>query len=200
MIKEILGVPGALGAFCLALVIFGFAPGLALSLILRLLPRDDPRRRELHAELYAVPRWERPFWVAEQFEVALRQGLFPEVSWFFEFWWGRLVRTRAKIESGLALHGEHPDTFWVPNAEEKADLRPGDLVKLMWVINRPRKSWPGGERMWVKITHRDGDNFVGTLDNWPVYVYLRPDETVRFHAEAIIDYSFPEGAQEDEAA
>lgn len=53
--------------------------------------------------------------------------------------------------------------------------------------------------MWVKITYREGENFVGALDNWPIYVYLRPDETVRFHADDIIDYVlFDEYGEQDD--
>jgi hypothetical protein len=59
----------------LALLVFGFAPGLLLRLIVLIFPKDDPRRAELHGELYSVPRFERPFWVAEQMEVALFEGL-----------------------------------------------------------------------------------------------------------------------------
>jgi hypothetical protein len=69
----------------LALLVFGFAPGLVLRLIVLLFPRDDPRRQELLGELYIVPRFERPFWVAEQLEVALFEGIR-----------GRLVARRAK--------------------------------------------------------------------------------------------------------
>lgn len=197
MIEELLGVRGALGGLGVALLIFGFAPGIVLSLIVRLLAKDDPRRDELQAELYAVARWERPFWVFEQFEVALRQGLFPEVSWWFEFWGGRLVWRRAKLESGLDRHQSHPDTFWVPDTNEKALLRPGDQVKLMWTVKRGPA---GGERMWVTVTHRDGDKLVGTLDNYAVIVYLRPDETIEFHIDDIIDYSLEEDDVADEAA
>jgi hypothetical protein len=46
-----------------ALVVFGFAPGAVLRLIVLAYPRDDPRRRELLGELYGVPWIERPFWV-----------------------------------------------------------------------------------------------------------------------------------------
>jgi hypothetical protein len=63
----------------LALVVFGFAPGLVLRLIVLAFPRDDPRRKELLGELHAVPRFERPFWVAEQLEVALVEGLAPRL-------------------------------------------------------------------------------------------------------------------------
>jgi hypothetical protein len=46
-----------------------------LRLIVLAFPQDDPRRRELLGELYAVPRIERPFWVAEKLELALIEGL-----------------------------------------------------------------------------------------------------------------------------
>ena len=59
----------------LVLVVFGFAPGFCLRLIVLAYPRNDPRRAELIAELYAVPRIQRPLWVAEQLEVALFEGL-----------------------------------------------------------------------------------------------------------------------------
>ena len=62
-------------AFGVALFVFGLAPGAALRLIVLAFRRDDPRRRELLAELRAVPRIERPFWVSEQLEIALFEGL-----------------------------------------------------------------------------------------------------------------------------
>ncbi|MGH3936558.1 MAG: hypothetical protein ACRDS1_16530 [Pseudonocardiaceae bacterium] len=64
----------------LIVVVFGFAPGFCLRLIVFVYPRSDPRRAELIAELYAVPRIQRPLWVAEQLEVALFEGLGHRVS------------------------------------------------------------------------------------------------------------------------
>jgi hypothetical protein len=58
-----------------ALLVFGFAPGAVLRLIVLLYRRENPRRRELLGELYSIPRIERPFWVAEQLETALSEGL-----------------------------------------------------------------------------------------------------------------------------
>jgi hypothetical protein len=58
-----------------ALLVFGFAPSAVLRLIVLAYERGDPCRRELLGELHAVPRIARPFWVAEQFEVALFEGL-----------------------------------------------------------------------------------------------------------------------------
>lgn len=184
-----MSAPGAFGALGIALLIFGFAPGMALALIVKLLAKDDPRRAELQAEIYAVPRWERPFWVCEQLEVAMREGLCPEVSWY----WGRHVWHRASVECGLDNHRRWPNSFWVPGDEEKAELQPGDTVRLAWSVKRYAAS---GERMWVEITHRVGDRLVGRLKNCPVFVHLSPDETVKFHIDDIIDCHFYDGEGE----
>jgi hypothetical protein len=61
------------------LLVFGFAPGALLRLIVLAFRRDDPRRRELLAELHTVPRIERPFWVLEQLEVAVFEGIWRRI-------------------------------------------------------------------------------------------------------------------------
>jgi hypothetical protein len=66
-------------AFLVAVLVFGFAPGAVLRLIVLGFRRDDPRRRELLGEVYHVPRLERPFWVCEQLERALFEGLGPRI-------------------------------------------------------------------------------------------------------------------------
>lgn len=55
-------------------VMLGFAPGFVIRLVLFLYPWDDERREELPNELYSLPRWKRPMWVAEQLETALFEG------------------------------------------------------------------------------------------------------------------------------
>src|SRR5690348_6208017 len=77
-----------------AVLVFGFAPGVALRLIVLLYPRGNLRRRELLGELYAVPRIERPFWVAEQLEVALFEGLRDRLT----AWRAKRVKTADKEE------------------------------------------------------------------------------------------------------
>jgi tetratricopeptide (TPR) repeat protein len=64
--------PGALLAFG---AVFGFFPGFVLRLIVLLYPADDPRRRELVAELYVLGRMERIEWVFQQLETALFEGV-----------------------------------------------------------------------------------------------------------------------------
>ncbi|MCY1659276.1 hypothetical protein OVA21_19170 [Dietzia sp. SL131] len=191
MIDTPFSAPGALAAFGLSILIFGLAPGLILALIVKLIP-DEDRRRELQAELYEVPRWERPYWVAQQLEVALRLGASPRIGW----WWGKHVWHRAKIESGIERNRQSPETFWVPDGQEKAQVGPGDIVKLMWHVPRMDLS---GERMWVRVTHRRGDRLIGRLDNYPVCAFLNYDDVVKFHIDDIIDISAPEEARPEAA-
>lgn len=74
-------------------------------------------------------------------------------------------------------------------------MRPRDSVKLMWAVKRmPAQA----ERIWVTSTERDGDRLVGTLDNWAVFAFLHPGETVKFHIDDIIDYMLED--EEDDAA
>lgn len=65
----------SLSTLLVAVLVYGFAPGFVLRLLVLLYPRQDPRRAELIAELYEVPRLTRPFWVAEQIETAVFDGL-----------------------------------------------------------------------------------------------------------------------------
>lgn len=144
-------------ALLFALIIFGFAPGACLRLVVLCFHRDDQRRRELLAELHIVPRLERPFWVLEQFEVALRDGIWPRIHWALT---GRVIH-RWRLVSGIKSHQRHPATFWIPSPDEKAQIQPGDLVKLYFDMRRGH--W--GERMWVEVIDVGNHKLVGRLRN-----------------------------------
>jgi hypothetical protein len=189
---ELLNSLGAWPVLILALAVYGFFPGLFARLVSLCFRKGDPRRKELIAEVYAVPRWERPFWVAEQFERALSEG-----AW--ERLWdaadGRLFN-RWTFGDGVSRHAEHPDTFWLPSQDEIATLEPGDMVKLMFECRGKRtygKDGLAAERMWVKITKIEGEKFVGELMNYPiVWGNLWPGDTVKFQRNHIIDYEYAE--------
>jgi hypothetical protein len=72
---ELLKVIASPWDWLLVVALFGFVPGFCLRLIVLAYPRKDPRRAELIAQLYTVPRIQRPLWVAEQLETALFEGL-----------------------------------------------------------------------------------------------------------------------------
>lgn len=169
----------------LVLLVFGFAPRLVLRVALLAFERDDPRRHELLAELHAVPRIQRPMWVAEQLEVALVEGLGGRIQWALT---GRVIH-RWGLGDGVKRNSEHPKSFYVPSDEAKDLLEPGDDVKLMFEMKRGG----GGDRMWVTITEIGHRHFVGELNNWPVMVpKLMPGDRIKFRRHHIIDIAWQE--------
>jgi hypothetical protein len=64
-------------------------------------------------------------------------------------------------------------------------LRKGRTAKLMFIPKRGH-----AESMWVRITERDGDRFVGTLDSLPICFkdrVLAWGDVVEFGAENVLD-------------
>jgi hypothetical protein len=170
-------------AFLVALLVFGFAPGAVLRLIVRAFHRDDPRRRELLAELHAVPRLDRPFWVFEQIEVALSEGLWDRIVWAAT---GRLIH-RWHLESGTRRHLAYPDTFEIPNEDERLAIEPGAVVRLMFEM---KDGW--GERMWVNVSSVNKRHLVGTLSNQPLGIpRLTYGDEIKFKRDHVIDIHWP---------
>lgn len=75
MIADLISLQGLWGTLAISCLVFGLAPGAVLRFAVLMFPAGDERRKELIAELYAVPRWERPIWVFEQLEVAGCEGI-----------------------------------------------------------------------------------------------------------------------------
>ncbi|MFG3231697.1 DUF2314 domain-containing protein [Streptomyces antibioticus] len=191
MITELFGAITSGSLFLAALLIFGFAPGALLRLIVLAFPKDDERRAELRAELSAVPRVERPFWVIEQLEVALFDGLWPRLVWAAT---GRII-DRWHLNSGVEFNRLHPETFWIPSDEEKDALVPGVPVKLMFDM---KDGW--GERMWVEVVAVKKRNIIGVLRNDPWGIpRLHHGDRIRFKRDHIIDIDW-DGASECDPA
>jgi hypothetical protein len=111
LLKAVASWPGLL----LVVVVFGFAPGFCLRLIVLAYPRNDHRRAELIAELYIVPGIQRPLWVVEQLEVALFEGLAHRVSaTIYRLTCWRQARTdRRPFQPGAeALYDRALAAFW----------------------------------------------------------------------------------------
>jgi hypothetical protein len=102
------------------ILVFGFAPGFLLRLLLSIYPRNHPRRRELVAQLYTLHRIERPFFVAEQLETVLFEGVPGRAAvvwkWLKQrtfapllYWWD-LCRFRWLVRRAerLSLSGSYP--------------------------------------------------------------------------------------------
>jgi hypothetical protein len=179
MVGELIDALVSWETFLVALLVFGFAPGAVLRLIVLAFHRDDPRRNEMLAELHRVPRWERPFWVVEQLEVALSEGIWERVVWAAT---GRVIY-RWHLLSGIKQNRKHPESFQIPDEEEKQAIEPGMLVKLFFDMNG---KW--AERMWVEVVAVKRRRIVGTVINQPVAIpRLYPGDMVRFKRDHIID-------------
>jgi len=79
-------------------------------------------------------------------------------------------------------HEAFPDDFPIPSAAERQALRPGDMVKLVFVLDPPPPSGPNAERMWVEVRGAAADGTVeGWLTNQPLVITaLAPGNVVAF--------------------
>ncbi len=89
------------------------------------------------------------------------------------------------LDDGEALNREHPDTFWIPSRNERGNLLPGELVKLIFRISLGAEERV--ERMWVIVKERLDSGYVGELDNDPhCTTDLRSGAKVEFQPEHVI--------------
>ncbi len=86
---------------------------------------------------------------------------------------------------------ERPESFKIPSRDVRDNLNAGMLAKLIFEFEDPdlRKDGIEAERMWVKVTGRDGSGYYkGVLDNDPMYITgLKADDEIRFGPENVID-------------
>lgn len=74
------------------------------------------------------------------------------------------------LSDGEEAHAESPESFWIPHAEARRGLAPGDIAKLRFYILGPDASGEEvehGERMWVQVLECKAGWYRGALDNDP---------------------------------
>lgn len=109
--------------------LFGFFPKFAMHLIVLVYPPDHPRRRELPAELAALPHRKRLMWVAEQL-----------ATMFFDAVPARVRDVRAR-RAQARLRRKRPNT----------DLLGDRMIEKIAVLERARqRGADGGVDMVVK--------------------------------------------------
>lgn len=174
----------------IAVLVYGFAPGFLLRLIVLSYKKDNPRRSELIAELYTIARHKRPFWVAEQIETAIFDGLVPRAHGAMS---GRIIN-RWRLKSAIALHRTHSGSFWVPSDEDMNEICSGDLVKLIFT---QRDGWT--ERMWVQVSKVGRSKFIGLLADEPFgFCRLHAGDKISFKRGDIIDIDIDPYTQQKE--
>lgn len=75
--------------------------------------------------------------------------------------------TAYKIVDPRPTRAANPHSFYLPCDERLAAIAAGDQVKAIFKRSQEDED---AERMWVKITHCDGDTLTGTLANAPLYM------------------------------
>ena len=75
-----------------------------------------------------------------------------------------------RLRSGEQSQQEHPDTFRMPPPDQRQNLKRGQAALLIFEIEGQDEQGVvqvQGERMWVIVSERIGDVYVGILDNQP---------------------------------
>jgi hypothetical protein len=89
-------------------------------------------------------------------------------------------------------HAANPRSFLIPGREERSNRNPGDLVRLLFFIRNPPAEGPRAERMWLEVSARDEDSYVGLLTNRPIAIKdLLGGDEVAFRSEHIIAIQDP---------
>lgn len=92
------------------------------------------------------------------------------------------------LEDARELAEEAPYTFYVPSPEVIDMLQPGDVVKLIFHCDNGNPDDYSAERMWVRITEVEGDDFRGVLDSEPVNIPdLHTGDEIDFASYHIIE-------------
>ena len=104
------------------------------------------------------------------------------------------------LVSGEARHKDSPSTFEIPSLAEREGLKPGQGAKLIFMIEGEEEDGTvstSTERMWVIVTRREADGYMGILDNQPASLsddsefYLCQGAEVPFLPEHIISIASP---------
>ena len=72
-------------------------------------------------------------------------------------------------------------TFEIPSREEREDLWPGDLAKLIFTDI--------GERIWVEVVDVLDAVYVGTVESSPLHSELHRGDEIVFHPGNVADIS-----------
>lgn len=78
------------------------------------------------------------------------------------------------------IHNQHPETFDIPTVDQVNNIKIGDYCKLFFIFDSDPNARFEGERMWVKVTSIDGNQYVGSLANDPVIVDLVFGDVITF--------------------
>lgn len=90
---------------------------------------------------------------------------------------------KLNLENCVDRHGEHPDTFEIPDEQDRNSLNPGDYAKVIVLVtgNDDCK----GERVWIEIKEKRNNTYIGVIANRPMRFKGTLGDEIEFGPENI---------------
>lgn len=90
------------------------------------------------------------------------------------------------LENVEKVHRTYPRTYSIPRREQRYGLQVGDIVKLVFLLDRAQGGRPRTERMWVRVDEVAAAAYSGILDNDPFHLTrLKAGDRVPFGPEHV---------------
>lgn len=91
-----------------------------------------------------------------------------------------------RLEDVEQVHRTHKRTYSIPRSDERKNLRPGQLVKLVFLSENDAEEGARAERMWVEVQGSMAGEYIGVLTNRPRYLkYVKQGEHIVFRPEHV---------------
>jgi hypothetical protein len=102
--------------------------------------------------------------------------------------WADLDRDGWELEDVVQKNRENPETFHIASEAERKGLKPGDLVKLIFLFldHDEEGEFVQGERMHVRVRETTAEGYVGVLEDAPAATtLLQRGSPIAFGAEHV---------------
>ena len=97
------------------------------------------------------------------------------------------------LEDVQAKHQKNPRHFLIPSQEEINQLKLGDQVRLIFVLDTVLENGCRAERMWVELTEIRDRKFKGRLTNQPAFITsIQLGDELDFAREHIASLMIPQ--------
>ena len=96
-----------------------------------------------------------------------------------------------RLANAETLAAKAPYTFFIPSRAEREAIAPGAMANLVFEYLWDSRKL-NGERMWVKVTHVDGQELTGLLDNRPYEEGLEEGMVVNFTPANVVEIEWGE--------